>query len=1554
MGTPQLPTLPPRLRVNISSTFTAEPLHASLQWWLEHLGWTPEIQFAPYNQVFQQLLDPSSSFHQQREGVNVVLLRLEDWRRRGTPSGTGDEDRDSSNNTWVLPNGLEVAHLNRYETEYVYQEIFQDRVYLKHGITIDDGDCVVDIGANIGLFSLFVATQAPSARIFACEPSPAAFAALRHNLAQHAQFATPLNCGVGDGDRRMTFTAYARSSVFSSFYADEEHDRDAIRAVVRNVLREQGGVETDALESLTDTLVADRMESQQVEVELRTLSSVIEEHGLERIDLLKIDAEKSELAILKGIAAEDWRRIRQIVMEVHDTTGTVLPEVRAMLERNGFRLTAVEEPGLLHGSGLFNLYAQRTDLPQRQAQTPRHAGELLRTVSEFEDALRGSVDRTAIPHVVLICPPSAFALADPEWAAAAREVEQRLAESFGDSSDINIVTSRELLAVYPDASEHDARGERLGQIPYTPLAFVALGARVARAIYASTRPAAKVIVVDCDNTLWEGVCGEDGPMNVRIGATHRRLQRFLVEQQQLGRLVCLCSKNDEADVLEVFRSRRDFDLTLDHITSWRVNWQSKSANLRALAAELELGLDSFVFIDDNPAECAEVRAGCPEVVTVRMPSEEAGVQELLSHLWPCDRRRRVTTEDQQRTAMYRQSAERVRWRERAVTFDAFIAGLNLEVVIERLSAASMARAAQLTERTNQFNFTTIRRSEAQLQSLVVDGSHEFHTVRVKDRFGDYGLVGLIGFRMEDTRLVIDTFLISCRVLGKGVEHQTLAHVGKIAQARGLKRVELPYVPTRRNLPALQFAQSLDAATSRPVGATNVFGLETDAAATVRFDPSHASEVVASDAAASAASELPTTPLFLSRVAEEFASPARVLSQLVDRNASAGPVAAPRTPCEQRLVHIWRECLGRTPGIDENYFDLGGDSIRAVQIASRAQAENLPLTPKDVLECQTIAALAARLDRVPEASRVAATADQISIEPDAGARQQLLAKHPSLEDAYALTPMQAMFHAQYSAGLDVGFEQWQWRIEGAVSLPRYRRAWEQVLARHAALRTAFEVPSGSQPWQVVLSSAVLPWHEESLEQVPREAQAQRIRAYLDADRSRRLDLSQAPLMRVAVFALGGDRWHVVWTFHHLVVDGWSCPIVLSDVAAAYSSGGPEAKSARGALSFKRLVEWQARDTSRAEAYWRDAIADLSQPTPLPEHDGDQLFRGSTEGQLEYTWPESVNDGLVAQARADRVTIGTLLQGAWALVLAHATGHDEVTFGLTMSGRPPEIDGVEGIVGTFVNNVPVRVKVPRTLTVRELVQALQRQLNEAAEHQFLALVRVQSLSAVPARERLFNSLLVVQNYLGAQRGLSAWSLGSDASIVDLIAPIKTGYPVTLVVTPSNRLAVALIARSQAWCAGVGQEVLAALITVVNALAEPGTHTIGELLSRLTPITSARKQDSAGVFGAAHSQPRTSMERDIFDVWSAAFGHSHFGIDANFFDLGGHSLLMLKVHDALQERLKRQISIVELFEHPTVEGLGRRLTGHQESNLGAVKNRAQLQLEAMARQRRRGGAA
>ena len=405
---------------------------------------------------------------------------------------------------------------------------------------------------------------------------------------------------------------------------------------------------------------------------------------------------------------------------------------------------------------------------------------LERNAADLIVAVRAAAARSTAPLIVGICPDSPASRADGDTQGLFAGIEERITSELVDVPGLCMLGPDDF-NLYPVADYDDPQRDRLGHIPYTPMFFAALGTIVARKVHALLNPPHKVVVLDCDNTLWKGVVGEDGVSGIAIPPDLMGLQRFMADLAGKGFLLCLCSKNDEPDVLEVFDQRPDMLLKRNHLVSWRVNWQPKSQNLRSLAQELNLGLDSFIFLDDNPVECAEVRDGCPEVLTLRLPID-GDIGRFLDHVWAFDRPR-VTSEDQQRTAMYKQEAERARFQKAAPTIREFLDGLELRIRIAEPSTDQVARVAQLTQRTNQFNFTTVRRTDGEIRRLDESGL-ECRVVEVGDRFGDYGLVGAMVFGVRGEALEIDTFLLSCRVLGRGVEHRMLSELGTIAGIAG--------------------------------------------------------------------------------------------------------------------------------------------------------------------------------------------------------------------------------------------------------------------------------------------------------------------------------------------------------------------------------------------------------------------------------------------------------------------------------------------------------------------------------------------------------------------------------------------------------------------------------------------------------------------------------------------------------------------------------------------------------------------------------------------------
>ena len=340
-----------------------------------------------------------------------------------------------------------------------------------------------------------------------------------------------------------------------------------------------------------------------------------------------------------------------------------------------------------------------------------------------------------------------------------------------------------------------------------------LAREVAHLIRGLRQAPKKVLVLDLDNTVWGGVVADDGMEGLEIGDTSPRGEAFKAFQKaiqalkQRGTLLAVCSKNDHEKAAEVFEKHPEMILKMADFVSFKANWEPKSDNLRQMAFELNLGLDSFVFIDDNPAEIEIVRQFAPGVATMLLGPDPS---DYVTQLQDCRlfEPRNITAEDVGRTDQYRSDAQRQTLFSAVTDMDSYLESLSMEAVIGEFTPVDVPRLAQLINKSNQFNLTTRRRTEADLLALIRDPGYVCFSVRLKDRFGDHGLISIVIAQQRDAILKIDTWLMSCRVLKRQVEDEVLNELVRLAQERGCCRLEGIYVPTAKNAMVRDFFSTM--------------------------------------------------------------------------------------------------------------------------------------------------------------------------------------------------------------------------------------------------------------------------------------------------------------------------------------------------------------------------------------------------------------------------------------------------------------------------------------------------------------------------------------------------------------------------------------------------------------------------------------------------------------------------------------------------------------------------------------------------------------------------
>lgn len=390
---------------------------------------------------------------------------------------------------------------------------------------------------------------------------------------------------------------------------------------------------------------------------------------------------------------------------------------------------------------------------------------------------------------------------------------ERLQQLRATGCNVYVLPVKDAVAEIGRKNFYSSKMWYVGSMPYSIKGLSAIAVLISHYTSVVKGAKKKCIAIDLDNTLWGGVIGEDGVGGIQLsnnkeGARFKDTQRVLKKMKEQGVMLAILSKNNPEDVEPVF-SHPDMLLQHEDFVAEVINWEPKTVNIRQLAADLNIGLDSFVFLDDNPVEREQMKAECPEVSVIDFPKDTSQLPGVVAKAYEeYFLMLEVTSEDTKKTAMYRSETKRKAEMQSAVSMSDFLKKLEMTMAIHYMRPEEEKRVVQLINKTNQFNVTTKRYSQEEVHALAMGVNSDILTVHMADKYGDQGLIAVLIIKYAGTVAEIDTFLMSCRVMGRKVEFEMMARIKSLLKQKGITTVKASYIKTLKNAPVVDLFEKL--------------------------------------------------------------------------------------------------------------------------------------------------------------------------------------------------------------------------------------------------------------------------------------------------------------------------------------------------------------------------------------------------------------------------------------------------------------------------------------------------------------------------------------------------------------------------------------------------------------------------------------------------------------------------------------------------------------------------------------------------------------------------
>ncbi len=537
---------------------------------------------------------------------------------------------------------------------------------------------------------------------------------------------------------------------------------------------------------------------------------------------------------------------------------------------------------------------------------------------------------------------------------------------------------------------------------------------------------------------------------------------------------------------------------------------------------------------------------------------------------------------------------------------------------------------------------------------------------------------------------------------------------------------------------------------------------------------------------------------------------------------------------------------------------------------------------------------------------------------------------SIENIYPLSPQQQgmFFECLYAAEAGIQgahIEQFTCILRGRLDRQAFEHAWQQTVDRHTALRTAFVWKEQEEPLQVALRQVPIPIEYQDWRSLAATEQQTRLTGYLQTDRKRGFDLATAPLIRVVLFQTEEATHQLVWSFHHILLDGWCLPLILNEVFSRYwalSQG--QTPSQKPSRPYRDYISWlKKQDLSAAQQYWQQALYGFTRPTPLGV-ESSEAGLANAEGPYGYQFahlPAATTRKLQTLAQQFHVTLNTVVQGAWALLLSRYSGQSDVVLGTTISGRPPDLTGIETMIGLFISTLPLRAEVVPEMHLERWLQNCQTRHLQLQQYGYCSTGQIHQWSEMPGALPLYESLLVFENYPVDASTLPAAHLAIEVSEARALGA-QTNHALTFLFTVGSELEVQLVYQRQRLEQATVSRILEHLLGLLAAIVANPDQTLATFLDRI-PVDEIPRVAPGPQFKHEASEvpfvaPRTPTEEKLAHIWAEVLGVEQVSINRGFFEIGGYSLLAVEVMSRMRTVFQVDLPLRVLLETPTIADL------------------------------------